>query len=302
MAQFSFEYPFALGIILVFVLCALWCKERTRAMFFPHIETLMMTAKSHSSFFDFLKWVGIVSLVIAMASPVLTQSYSHSKKEGRDIVLIIDSSNSMNKPFDSSYRTRFSVVKEVIGDFIEKRDNDRIAMVTFADIAFIASPLTFEKDFLVDISKMQEMGVAGTRTAINDAVVQGYNLLHKSKSKSKIAILLTDGVDNMSKVSTDEVTHLLKSSKMKLYTIGIGTQRDYDGAYLRTLAEAGGGLAFSAINANALSEVYKEIDRLEASKIDNKQVIQYTYFFAYPLVLALLSLMLWFILRNSRGI
>lgn len=302
MSQFSFQYPFALGLIVLFVLCAFLCKERSRAMFFPHIEKLMMSNKSHSSFFAFLKWIGIVSVVIALASPVLTKSYTHSKKEGRDIVLIMDSSNSMNTPFDASYRTRFEVVKEVIADFIEKRENDRIGMVTFADIAFIASPLTFEKKFLMDMTKMQQMGVAGKRTAINDAVVQGYNLLHKSKSKTKIAILLTDGIDNMSKVSTDEVKHLLKENKIKLYTIGIGTQRDYDGVYLQALANAGGGLAFGARNASALSEIYKEIDRLEASKIDNKQVIQYTYLFSYPLVLALLSLSLWFILRNSRGI
>lgn len=305
MENFSFEYPFLLLIILLFILCAKFCKERSRAMFFPHIKTLMMQNKSHTSVFGFLKWIGIVSVIIALASPVLTKSYTHSKKEGRDIVLVLDSSDSMRQPgFDANnpYRNKFDVVKEVVGDFIEKRENDRIGMVTFADIAFISSPLTFEKDFLRDITKMQKMGVAGQRTAIHDAVVQGYNLLHKSKAKSKIIILLTDGRDNMSKISLDEVTHLLKEQKIKLYSIGIGNPRDYNGAKLQALADAGNGLAFGAKDAKALSDIYVEIDRLEATKIDNKKVVQYTYLYIYPLILALLSLILWFILRNSRGV
>jgi len=274
-------------------------------MYFPHIQKLMMQKKSHISLFGFFKWIGIVSLIIALASPVLTKSYTHSKKEGRDIVLILDSSDSMRQGgFDPSnlYRNKFEVVKEVVGDFIEKRENDRIGMVTFADIAFIASPLTFEKDFLRDITKMQKMGVAGQRTAIHDAVVQGYKLLHKSKAKSKIMILLTDGRDNMSKISLDEVRHLLKKQKIKLYAIGIGSPRDYDGAKLQALADAGNGLAFGARDAKTLSEIYIEIDRLEATKIDNKKIVQYTYLYIYPLSLAVLSLMLWFILRNTRGV
>ncbi|SFV71300.1 Uncharacterized protein containing a von Willebrand factor type A (vWA) domain [hydrothermal vent metagenome] len=305
MANFSFEYPLLLLILFVFILCAKFCKERSRAMYFPHIQTLMMGKKKQVSWFAVFKWIGIISVVIALASPVLTKSYTHSKKEGRDIVMIIDSSDSMRQQgFDPKdmYRNKFDVVKEVVGDFIEKRENDRIAMVNFATSALIASPLTFEKDFLRDITKMQSLDVAGKRTAINDAVVQGYNLLHQSKSKSKIMILLTDGHDTASKIPLDEVKHLLNKKDMKLYTIGIGNPRDYNGAKLQALAEAGGGLAFGARDAHALSEIYKEIDKLEATKIDNKQVVQYTYLYDYPLALALLSLLLWFILRNSRGV
>ena len=201
MSQFSFEYPYLLGVLLFIRLCSVWCKERSRAIFFPHVKTLMVKS-AVSSLLVWLKWMGITAAVIALASPVITKSYSNSKKEGRDIVLIIDSCDSMRqRGFDPAdlWRNKFDVVKEVVGDFIEKRENDRIGMVTFADIAFIASPLTFEKKFLTDITKCKQMGVAGKRTAINDAIVQSYNLLSKSKAKSKIAILLTDGIDNMSK-------------------------------------------------------------------------------------------------------
>jgi len=305
MNGFSFEYPFLLGLILLFIVCAKFCKERSRAIFFPHVKTLMAKSATSSSWLTILKWIGISAAVISLASPVITKSYSNSKKEGRDIVLIIDSSDSMRqRGFDPAdlWRNKFDVVKEVVGDFIETRENDRIGMVTFADIAFIASPLTFEKKFLTDITKMQEMGVAGKRTAINDAVVQSYNLLSKSKAKSKIAILLTDGVDNMSKVPFGDVKNLIEKRDIKLYAIGIGDARDYNGQYLQALADAGKGLAFGAKDATTLTQIYDEIDKLEATKIDDKKIVQHTYLYIYPLFLAILSLLLFIYLRNSRGV
>lgn len=305
MSQFNFEYPTLLGVLLLFIVCSFWCKERSRAIFFPHVQTLMAKSAGKSSLLSWLKWVGITAAVVALASPVITKSYSNTKKEGRDIVLIIDSSDSMRqRGFDPSdpWRNKFDVVKEVVGDFIEKRENDRIGMVTFADIAFIASPLTFEKKFLTDITKMQQMGMAGKRTAINDAIVQGYNLLSKSKAKSKIAILLTDGIDNMSKVPFGEVKSLIEKHDIKLYAIGVGDARDYNAPYLQALADAGKGLAFGAQDATTLSQIYEEIDALEATKIDDKKIVQHTYLYIYPLFLAILSLLLFVYVRNSRGL
>jgi len=305
MSQFNFEYPFLFAIILLFIVCARFCKERSRAIFFPHVKSLMVKSVKGSSWLKILKWVGITSAVIALASPVITKSYTNSKKEGRDIVLIIDSSDSMRqRGFDPAdlWRNKFDVVKEVVGDFIETRENDRIGMITFADVAFIASPLTFEKKFLTDITKMQEMGVAGKRTAINDAIVQSYNLISKSKAKSKIAILLTDGVDNMSKIPFGDVKTLIENRDIKLYAIGIGDARDYNGQYLQALADAGKGLAFGAKDATTLSQIYDEIDKLEATKIDNKKIVQHTYLYIYPLFLAILSLLLFIYFRNSRGV
>jgi len=242
MSQFSFEYPLLLLVGLLFVICAKWCKERSRAIFFPHVNTLIAKTANKSSFLAWLKWIGIVAAVFALASPVVTKSYSNSKKEGRDIVLVVDSSDSMRQMgFDPNdrYKNKFDVVKEVMEDFILKRKNDRIGMVTFADVAFIASPLTFEKKFLTNITKMQKLGMAGKRTAINDALVQAYNLMSKSKAKSKIIILLTDGIDNMSKIPFPDVKSMIEKRNVKLYTIGIGGARDYDGRYLQTLADAG---------------------------------------------------------------
>jgi len=305
MNGFNFEYPLVLLVIVLFVVCAKFCKERSRAIFFPHVNVLMKKKVQSFSWLDVLKWVGIVSAVIALASPVITKSFTNTKKEGRDIVLILDSSDSMRqRGFDANdlWRNKFDVVKEVVGDFIEKRENDRIGMVTFADIAFIASPLTFEKKFLTDITRMQKMGVAGKRTAINDAIVQAYNLLSKSKAKSKIAILLTDGIDNMSKIPFEDVKNLISKRDIKLYTIGIGDAREYNGAYLKALADAGHAEAYGARDASTLEKIYEEIDKLEATKIDDKKIVQHTYLYIYPLFLAILSLLLFIYFRNAKGV
>ena len=253
----------------------------------------------------FLKWLGIFLALVALASPVLTKEYSNSKKHGRDIVLIVDTSESMKQQgFDATNRAKnkFDVVKEVAADFVKKRENDRVGLITFADIAFVASPLTFETKFLEQIIGMQRLGIAGRRTAINDALVQSYSMLEKSKAKSKIVILLTDGIDNMSQITVDEVLSLVEKSKVKLYTIGVGTERDFDGVYLRKLAKAGKGVAFAARNSEMLSQIYDEIDRLEVSKIDDKKVVQHTYLFSYPLIFAILLLLFFIYFKNMRSL
>lgn len=304
MSEFSFEYPWVLGLIILFILCAKFCKIKAKSIYFPHLSSLMLGENPRNYLLLILKWLGVVLAIVALASPVLTTEYSNSKKNGRDIVLIIDSSESMlQQGFDSSNmaKNKFDVVKEVASDFVSKREDDRVGLVTFADIAFVASPLTFEKKFLQQIIQMQRLGVAGRRTAINDALVESYVLLERSKAKTKIVILLTDGVDNMSKISVDEVKSLVKKSNIKLYTIGVGTERDFDGDYLRSLAKAGNGVAFSARNSKMLSKIYAQIDQLEVSKIDNKKVVQHNYLFIYPLVISIFLLLFFIYFRTIRG-
>ncbi len=306
MNQFSFQYPYVLGIIVLFLLCARFCRERGRAIYFPHIETLLLKSSAKkSSLLLWLKWIGIVATIIALASPVLTREYQDSHKEGRDIVLVIDASDSMRQMgFDPSDRrkNKFQVVKEVMDDFISRRPDDRIGVVTFADVAFIASPLTFEKEFLKDIVAYQQLGIAGKRTAINDALVQTYGMLSKSKAKSKIAILLTDGQDNMSRVTFNDIKNIIAKSDVKLYTIGVGDPRDYNGRYLMALADAGKGKAYGAQNSQMLSEIYQEIDTLETSQLNDKKIVQHTYLYLYPLFVAILALLFFVYFRNSRGV
>jgi len=305
MKQFSFEYPWVLGLILIFIVCAVFCKIKGRSIYFPHLNSLLLGSKKKSYLPLILKWLGIVLALVALASPVLTKEYSNSKKDGRDIVLIIDTSGSMKQGrFDvnNPMKNKFDVVKEVASDFVRRREKDRIGLITFADIAFISSPLTFEKEFLSSIIKMQRLGIAGQKTAINDALVQSYAMLENSKAKSKIAILLTDGIDNMSQVGVDDVKSLIANSDVKLYTIGIGSSRDYDGAFLEALAKAGSGEAYGAQNSEMLRQIYDRIDMLEVTKIDDKKIVQHTYLFAYPLIFSIIFLLFFIYFRTMRSV
>lgn len=304
MSQFSFEYPLFLLAIILFAVCDKWCRQRSRAIFFPHVKRLIAQNASSGTLLEWLKWIGIVSAVVAFASPVLTKSYTSSKKEGRDIVLILDASDSMRQGgFDANdpWKNKFNVAKEVIGSFADKRTSDRIGMITFADIAFISSPLTFEKDFLQNIIQMQQLGMAGRRTAINDALVQAYGMLSQSKAKSKIAILLTDGIENMSKVSFDELLKMIKEQNIKLYTIGMGNAGEYDAHYLKALADTGGGQAYGANDAAALLKIYEAIDKLEVTEMEDRKIAEHTYLYVYPLFLAIMSLLLFVYFRSSKG-
>jgi len=252
-----------------------------------------------------LKWFGIVSLLVALASPVTTKEYKDTQKQGRDIMLIIDSSGSMRQQgFDpnNQFKSKFDAVKEVVSDFVKQRQDDRLGLINFANAAFVASPLTFEHDFLKSIIAMQRPGLAGQKTAINDALVQTYNVLGKSDAKSKIAILLTDGDDTASTISADQILKLVKESDIRLYTIGIGSLRDFNAPYLQMLAQAGDGKFFAASDSTGLKEIYSQIDTMETSQIKSKKIIQHDYYYIYPLIFAILSLLGFVYLQTAKGV
>ena len=305
MSHFSFQYPYALAVLVLFWGCARWCPARTQAIYFPHVHTLMHPSATRSGLLNVLKWFGIVSLLVALASPVTTQEHKNTKKRGRDIMLVIDSSGSMRqRGFDPNdpFKSKFDVVKEVVGTFVKQRKNDRLGLINFADAAFIASPLTFEHDFMKNIIAMQRLGLAGQKTAINDALVQTYNILNKSDAKTKIAILLTDGEDTASRVDANAVLKMVRDGSVRLYTIGIGTINDFNAPYLKALAQDGKGAFFAASNRTALQKIYAQIDAMETSKIQNKKIVQYTYYYLYPLLAAILALLGFVYLRTAKGV
>ncbi len=305
MSHFSFQYPYVLVILVLFVVCARWCPARTQAIYFPHVHTLMNPGSTQHGLLRTLKWLGIISLLFALASPVTTQEHKNTKKRGRDIMLVIDSSGSMRqRGFDPSnpFKSKFDVVKDVVGNFVKQRKNDRLGLINFADAAFIASPLTFEHDFMTNIIAMQRLGLAGQKTAINDAMVQTYNILNKSDAKTKIAILLTDGEDTASRISSDQVLKMVHDGSIRLYTIGIGSTQDFNAPYLKNLAQDGKGAFFAASSRTALQKIYAQIDTMETSKIQNKKIVQHTYYYSFPLLAAILALLGFVYLRTAKGV
>jgi Ca-activated chloride channel family protein len=301
-----FEFPLVGLIILLFIVCERFCKMKLPSLYFPHAAQFMKGSVSSSKLLFLLKWMAIVMMILALMSPVKDEPYELKPKKGHEIALIIDASQSMQaRGFDmrNPQESRFDVVKAIVGDFIKKRKNDNMGLVVFGAYSFIASPLTYDENILARIVSQLQVGMAGKYTALYESLAQGVKLLKMSKSKSKIAILLTDGysTQGVDKIPLKVALDMAKKEGVKVYPIGIGTANDYNAAVLLKIAKETGGVAFGASSANELKAVYKKIDSLEKVKIKNETFTYMKYYYFYPLFIGFLSLMLYVYLRNRRG-
>jgi len=301
-----FEFPLFALLIFLFVACAIFCKMKMPSIYFPHTATFMQNTASASKLLFFLKWSAIVMLILALMSPVKDEPYQLKPKHGHEIALILDASGSMNeRGFDPSNlaASKFDVVKSVVKDFIKKRKNDNLGLVVFGAYSFVASPLTYDRNILSRIVSQLQVGMAGQYTALYEALAQGVNLLKMSKSKSKVAILLTDGYSTVGadKIPLDVALDMAKKEGVKVYPIGIGAPNGYNRAVLMKIAKETGGVAFGASNATQLQEVYKKINSLEKVEIKNETFSYVHYFYFYPLFIGLILLLLYVYLRNRRG-
>jgi Ca-activated chloride channel family protein len=273
------------------------------SLYFPHTASFVKNTTSKSKSLFLLKWLAIVMMIIALMSPVKDEPYELEPKDGYEMALVLDASGSMKvRGFDvnSPTSTRFDVVKQIVMDFIDKRKNDNIGLVVFGTYSFIASPLTYDENILKGIVKELHIGIAGEYTALYQSLAQGVNLLKMSDSKSKVIILLTDG-HNTDNFSLDVALDMVKKEGVKVYPIGIGLPHEYNQKVLMQIAKESGGEAFGAANASELEEVYKLIDKLEKSQIQNESFSYLEYYYIYPLFLGFLSLMLYVYMRNKIG-
>jgi Ca-activated chloride channel family protein len=296
----EFEYPLVLLIILLFVICSIFCKARKSAYYIPHLHIYEKVKLGSNITQEILKWFAIVFTIVALASPIRELQTIHSKSDGIDIVMSLDTSGSMRQiGFDRSNveKNRWHVVSEIVDDFIAKRTNDNISLVVFGSAVMTASPLSFDKRALSQILSHLDIGVAGDKTALVDSVASSVNMLKESKAKSKVLILLTDGEDTASQIPLKVVQDMAKKYEVKIYTIGIGR---FNGFILDALADATGGKSFSASSKDDLAEIYKTIDELEKTEIDQNKIIQKEYYFFYPLFVGIMSLIGFVFLRNRR--
>jgi Ca-activated chloride channel homolog len=301
-----FEFPKLLFVIFFFIACETLCRMRLPSLYFPHTGQFMKHSVASSKLLFFLKWIAIVMLILALMSPVKDEPYELEPKDGYEIALILDASQSMQaRGFDRNNPnvTRFDAVKSIVGDFIESRKNDNIGLVVFGSYSFIASPLTYDEHILKRLVSQLQIGMAGRSTALYESMAQGVNLLKMTKSKSKIAILLTDGFSTagVDKIPLDVALDLAKKEGIKVYPIGIGLPDEYNREVLVKIAKGTGGVAFGASSASELQAVYEKIDELEKSEIKNETFTYLKYYYFYPLFIGLISLMLYVYLRNKRG-
>lgn len=243
-----------------------------------------------NTLYTVLRLVALSLFIIALARPQLSSesdSFIEHHNEGIDIVMALDASGSMLaidfKP------DRFQAAKQVAKDFVVNRKNDRIGLVIFEGEAYTQCPLTSDKKIVTDLIDEAEQGVVTEGTAIGMGLATAVNRLRDSKVKSKVIILLTDGVNNQGKIHPITAAEIAKQFNIRVYTIGVGTNGkaktpvaidpftnkyiyDYvdveiDEKTLTDIAEMTGGQYFRATDNKKLKEIYEQIDQLEKDKI-----------------------------------
>lgn len=297
--HFEFQYPLFF-ILLLLIICIYLCPLSLRKLYFPHLHF----------FTHFRSWfhkerllysIIVALLVTALASPIAYEKKSPSNRKGRDLVVVIDSSGSMG---DSGYdnekkrERKFDVVREILADFIHSRHNDNIGVSVFGSFAFASAPLTYDSEGLIFLLQYLDVGIAGDNTAIGDGIAQGIRVLQAGDAKKKMMILLSDGFQNSGKFSPKEAVNLAKQEDIKIYTIGIGSDGEYDKKLLQHIANESHGKFFAASDAEALKNVYDEINELEPSKIRSEHYLNKTLLYSIPLFIAIMLLL--YILIHKR--
>jgi Ca-activated chloride channel family protein len=260
-----------------------------------------------------IECIAMLLLVVALARPQRVTRMATSDRYGIDIVVALDSSGSMAAE-DFRPRNRFSVAKELIGDFIARRQNDRIGIVTFGVRAATRVPITFDREIAQTILDRAEVGENGDGTAIGHAIATAVNRLRTSPSRSKVIILVTDGVNNSGSIDPLVAAQLAAKFGIRIYTIGVGSEGsvplpikrenpltgeietfyttirgELDEKSLSEIARTTGGAFFRATDAQALSQVLGRIDNLEKSRLTAPKSERVDELYAGPLVLGLAS-------------
>lgn len=253
-----------------------------------------------------LKAFGMALLIIALARPQSGYGDSKQSVEGVDIMLALDISGSM-KAEDFKPNNRLHVAKEVIRNFIRGRESDRLGLVVFARRSFTQCPLTTDYDLLVSLLDRVDFGMVEDRTAIGLALANAANRLRESNAKSKIVILLTDGVNNVDDLSPIDAAKAAAALGIKVYTIGAGRpglvdipyndafgavrysrqESEIDEETLGEIANLTGGKFYRAKDETTLQQIYQEISKLEKTKIEVQRFYRYNELFGQFLIFGL---------------
>ncbi len=270
-----------------------------------------------------MRIIAIVFLVIGLMRPQEGIKETEIETEGIDIVLAIDVSGSMmaeDFTLNGQRQNRLEVVKSVVSDFIRKRTNDRIGLVVFAGRAYMQCPLTLDYGIILKFMDKIKLGMIEDGTAVGDGVATALARLKDIDSKSKVVILLTDGVNNAGKIDPLNSAELAKAIGVKVYTVGAGSKGrvpfptqdffgnkvyqwaviDMDEESLHKIADITGGKFYRATDTNKLKQVYDEIDKFEKTKIEVKSYTEYKELFAKIVLIALVLLLFEVILRYTK--
>lgn len=317
MSKIEFAYPaFFFALILVPLMAAwyLWRGRKGTAPLqlsgFENLDDKMSSVRVWlRHLLAILRMAVVALIVIVLARPQSSNQWEQITTEGIDIVMCMDISGSMRamdfKP------NRLEASKNVGIEFVNARQNDRFGLVVFAGESFTQCPMTTDRAVVINFLKEIDFGVIEDGTAIGMGLATAVNRIKESKAKSKVIILLTDGVNNRGDVGPVTAAELAAGYGIRVYTIGVGSQGtapinlqdmfgrtvtqnmpvEIDEEVLREIAESTDGAYFRATNNNKLREIYQQIDELEKTRLDVKQFSKKKEEY-FPFLLAAMILLL----------
>ncbi|MBO5188739.1 MAG: VWA domain-containing protein [Alistipes sp.] len=320
----QFAYPYLLWLLVLLVPMVgyyIWRTMRGGATIqISSLDALKQAPRTIRYYLRHLPFVlratAFALLVVALARPQDVERLAHTDTEGIDIMLSIDVSGSMlARDFKPD---RITAAKEVAGAFIADRYGDRIGLVAFAGEAFTQSPLTTDQGTLQTLLSRIRSGLIEDGTAIGNGLATAINRLRESDAKSKVIILLTDGVNNRGSITPMTAAEIAKAQGMRVYTIGVGTEGmapypaldmfgqmtfvqqkvEIDEKTLTTIAEMTGGRYFRATDKEKLKAIYDEINRMERSKVEVSEHVTYHELFVKWVLWALGVLLAEFLLST----
>ncbi len=289
----SFQYPYLLFLLLLLPLMFFYQryydKKKATNIIYSDLSQFATARKTFKlrirKLPDYLRMLAVAVLVIAIARPQLSISTDEKSIEGIDIVLALDISTSMLA--EDFKPNRLESAKNVAKEFIENRKSDNIGLVVFAGEAYTKCPSTIDHKVLLDLLSSTESGHIDDGTAIGDGLATAINRVKDTKTKSKVIILITDGVNNMGAIDPITAASIAKEYNIRVYTIGIGKKghapypyytpfgKQYqnvevkiDEELLKEVANTTGGKYFRSTKNSSLQEIFKEIDTMEKTKID----------------------------------
>jgi len=324
----TFKDPLLLILIPIALVSLLLLLKNTRPAVFRFSSTNLLKGLGSTWKTRFrqmplvLRLAAIILFIIALAGPQSILEKTVHETEGVEIVLAIDSSGSMaaeDFTIKGNRVNRLALVKNVVEEFIQQRSSDRIGLIAFAGLAYVVSPLTTDYDWLSANLERIELGLIKDGTAIGSGIISSISRLKKSEAKSKIVIILTDGINNAGKIDPLKAAEAAKVFGIKIYTIGAGSA-DYvpfpvqnlfgriiyrkvlielDEETLKEIARITGGKYFRATDEKSLRNIYNEIDALEKTTIENTDYKEHKEIFQSFLLMAMLLIALEVVLSNS---
>ncbi len=256
------------------------------------------------------RWLMLVlwfCLILSSSNPQFIGKPVSIHSEARDLMLAVDISKSMNEFRDMRVKgdqvDRLTAVKHVLEEFIDRRTTDRLGLILFGSHAYLQTPLTFDHSTLHQLLKEAQIGIAGPRTAIGDAIGLAIKRLKNRPAKSKVLILLTDGANTAGEISPLQAAELAAQKELTIYAVGVGADEvllpgilgsrfgqrrinpsaDLDEATLKKIAELTGGQYFRAKNTDELRRIYEMLDQLEPVEADPEVFRPVRSLFHWPL-------------------